>query len=235
MTHLKRSARTAATAIAAAVVVSVPATAFDPCLAADVTRDGVVDQADLDQIGAFDGYPASERPREDLDGGGVVDAVDLAMAGRFTRPCRRCIADLGGEEGEPDYVVDGGDVALLADRFGFDCSADLNRDGVICPWDMQVLIAYGELGPPLSPAALRADLDGDGDIDSDDRAVLDALIPDDPNLYETRCRADLNRDGAVGPEDLVPLLAAWGECPEEPDQARGYLPPIKICDPSDDE
>jgi hypothetical protein len=191
------------------------ARAVDGCRAADVNGDELVDATDVGIVAdaiVFD----PESPRADLDGDGSVADPDRVIVERYADLeldsrsvlCPACPADSSGNHSVgPEDLLD-----LEAVR-GRDCSADLNRDGVICPRDVELLAAY--LGPAtLSAAAARADLDGDGDVDGDDQDLLELQTSQQIDLRD--CRLDLNRDGRIDSVDVWSLLAAWGPCPGPP-------------------
>jgi hypothetical protein len=177
---------------------SAPA-AINGCLVADLNGDGTVDELDAEEVEADLGLAS---PRKDLDGSGLVDDADVALAWSYRKACPlHCLADVDGdgEVGEVDR--------LWVEAFaGFDCRGDLNRDGQICPRDAGVMNAYLGSPTPLSPSAARADLNEDGVVDQQDVEILRAL-------YETDCSTDLNRDNKVDADDLAWVLAAWGPCP----------------------
>ena len=203
------------------------ARAFDGCRAADVNGvdgvgDGVVDQVDVDILISLIGSPS---PREDLDGSGIVDEADVAIASGFLNVlCTTCPADFSGN----GWVCEE-ERELVEGAYGRDCRADLNRDGAVDELDSSVLEAYLG-GCPLSRAAEQADFNGDEVVDDSDRSFLEGA-------FGTDCQPDLNGDGTVDTNDLGALHAAWGPCPGmsaghrgdfEPtcDQGEGPLPPL---------
>lgn len=172
--------------------------AINGCLVADVNGDGTVDELDRDEVEAQLGL---ESPRYDLDGSGLVDDADVALAWSYRKACpMHCLADI-----DEDGVVGEIDRLWVEVYAGFDCRGDLNRDGQICPRDLGVINAYLGSPTPLSPSAARADLNEDGAVDDQDVEILMAL-------YHTDCSTDLNRDNKVDANDLAFVLAEWGPC-----------------------
>ncbi len=186
--------------------------ALDGCRAADVSDDGVVDQADVDIVISLLG---SASPRVDLDGDGAVSDADLAIVSGFSgTTCPTCAADLSANGN-----VCAEDRLILEDAYGLDCRPDLNRDGQVDGLDVALLEAYA--GSALSLAAERADLNDDAVVDDGDLILLEESFGRD-------CRPDFNRDGTVDARDLGPLHAAWGACPGTSPDSRGD--PEPTCD-----
>lgn len=186
--------------LASILLLSAAASAsIDGCRVADVNGDGTVDEQDRDAVEAEIGLVS---PRMDLDGSGLVDDADVALAWSYRKACpMHCLADIDedGTVGEIDR--------LWVEAFvGFECPGDLNRDGQICPRDSGVIVAYLGSPTPLSPSAARADLNEDGKVDRVDAEILETL-------YDTDCSMDLNRDNRVDTDDLAYVLAEWGPCP----------------------
>ncbi|HEX9731210.1 MAG TPA: dockerin type I domain-containing protein [Thermoanaerobaculia bacterium] len=207
------------------------ARAVDGCRAADVNGDELVDATDVGIVAdaiVFD----PESPRADLDGDGILAGPDLVIVERYSVIfsefrevlCPACPADSSG-----DGSIGPEDLQDVETVWGRDCRGDLNRDGVICLWDVKLLEAYLGNSTPLSMAAARADLDGDGEVDLADRDLLAQRVSSPISLRD--CRLDLNRDGRIDSVDVWSLLAAWGPCPGPPPPATAARPNLEAtCD-----
>ena len=214
---------------------------FDGCRAADLDGSGVVDQLDLDLIQRTGEFFLD---RMDLDGDSVISWVDVLLVWRYAYPCKscpptRCLGcpadfDHSGAVDELDLA------ALWASPLGHDCKYNLNRDGMICPWDLEIFEVYVGSPRPLSRASARADFNGDGVVDNLDRQELQAVIPAGAGPFDHTCARDLNHDGTIDSDDLQLLLSSWGSCPAIPNgaKAQGFgggqlLKMPDVCDTDD--
>ncbi|MCH9648109.1 MAG: hypothetical protein K0U98_07720 [Deltaproteobacteria bacterium] len=211
-----------------------PSFAFDGCRAADFDGDGVVSEEDLTHIQGvlIEGFGE----REDLDGDGFVTEADVLLVQRYARPCEDCpsIACNGcPADFDGSGLVDEEDREDLLRALGHDCRFNLNRDGLICPWDLRLFGAYLGSPEPLSVAAARADFDGNGQVNETDMYMLSSRIPENPEDWDRLCARDLNHDGIVGADDLWFLLAEWGSCPEENGHGERAQSKPDVCDTED--
>ncbi len=81
--------------------------------------------------------------------------------------------------------------------------ADINRDGLVNSVDIDDFTIN------------MYDWNRDGAVDEEDLLELTALVQEE--------LSDLNGDGTVGILDLLILLAAWGPCPDPPDECPADL------------
>lgn len=210
------------------------ALAADGCLVANVDGGfdgnglGIVDYRDVARIETVlrDGVAGDDLDRLDLDGDRSITEADrrlvLSYCVRWVedtcdgkRTCDACPADL-------DFSgdVDLEDVAAWDNRRttpGFDCRLDLNRDGRVCPRDLEVLRAYVYFQVPYSDAIARADFDGDGTVDrNDERSLYDAIVGQGGSL-DPSCAFDLDRNGRIDVNDRWYVVSSIGQCGRETD------------------
>ena len=225
---IKKRARSAAKmgrcwaimALAATLLVSLPAGAMAQAPEIDIDGDGVPDSVDEcphvleDRVGEIDGCPSDFVPWYDTDNDGIEDRLDLCptVKERYNRHL--------DEDGCPDVVVERGSASL----------ADTDGDGFIDVLD----------SCPNEPETPNGILDGDGCpddyvplTDNDEDAVPDSVdacpfeqetynrfmdgdgCPDEVETERTQFEfPDTDGDG---------IDDRWDQCPDEAENRNSYL------------
>jgi hypothetical protein len=160
----------------------------------------------LNQPDAGEEYLVWTKPPTHLAVSQMVPAID-----GFTAPV---IALINGDA-DGNNCVDAADEALVTSELGlggefafFVPSSDVDRDGVVTPDDLLIVMAHlGACGAPypVPRDPCPADFNDDGTVDGADIGLLLAA-------WNTPA-GDLNGDGVTDGADLGLLLGAFGPCP----------------------